>query len=240
MDQESVAPGLPVSEEAPPNQLRAESPVAAQAVVISRVTVNYVITAIVFFVLGSVVTSVVTSRSVEANRAENRELINQALAAVLSVGGANAAASPQGASPTSARFDVSADDDPSLGPVDAPVEIHANLGNTVIMITHDVDEAVLLSDRIVMMTNGPAATIGAVLDIELTRPRDRIALASDATMSEGAIFPPSAGKMMTSTPGGSATRGPSVVINSRRTPSLANSLAVAPMRPFGSITARAG
>ena len=38
------------------------------------------------------------------------------------------------------------------------------LGNTIIMITHDVDEAVLLSDRIVMMTNGPAATIGEVLD----------------------------------------------------------------------------
>ena len=41
---------------------------------------------------------------------------------------------------------------------DAVMEIHARLGNTMIMITHDVDEAVLLSDRIVMMTNGPAAT----------------------------------------------------------------------------------
>ncbi len=61
------------------------------------------------------------------------------------------------------------------------MEIHANLGNTVIMITHDVDEAVLLSDRIVMMTNGPSATIGTVLDIKLARPRDRIALANDAT-----------------------------------------------------------
>ncbi len=43
---------------------------------------------------------------------------------------------------------------------DAVMEIHARLGNTMIMITHDVDEAVLLSDRIVMMTNGPAARIG--------------------------------------------------------------------------------
>ena len=45
---------------------------------------------------------------------------------------------------------------------DSVMEIHAKLGNTVLMITHDVDEAVLLSDRIVMMTNGPAATIGQV------------------------------------------------------------------------------
>ena len=43
------------------------------------------------------------------------------------------------------------------------MQIHASLGNTVIMITHDVDEAVLLSDRIVMMTNGPSARIGEVL-----------------------------------------------------------------------------
>ena len=46
---------------------------------------------------------------------------------------------------------------------DTVMEIHAALGNTVLMITHDVDEAVLLSDRIVMMTNGPSATIGEVL-----------------------------------------------------------------------------
>lgn len=59
------------------------------------------------------------------------------------------------------------------------MEIHAELKNTVIMITHDVDEAVLLSDRIVMMTNGPAATIGEILEIDLPRPRDRVKLASD-------------------------------------------------------------
>ena len=62
---------------------------------------------------------------------------------------------------------------------DSLMEIHASLGNTVIMITHDVDEAVLLSDRIVMMTNGPAATIGDILHIDLPRPRDRLALADN-------------------------------------------------------------
>jgi len=59
------------------------------------------------------------------------------------------------------------------------MEIQAGLGNTVIMITHDVDEAVLLSDRIVMMTNGPSATIGTVLDVRLPRPRNRVQLADD-------------------------------------------------------------
>ncbi|WP_126974636.1 ABC transporter ATP-binding protein [Frigidibacter oleivorans] len=62
---------------------------------------------------------------------------------------------------------------------DAVMQIHARLGNTMLMITHDVDEAVLLADRIVMMTNGPSATIGEVLSVPLDRPRDRIALASD-------------------------------------------------------------
>jgi nitrate/nitrite transport system ATP-binding protein len=64
---------------------------------------------------------------------------------------------------------------------DSVMEIHARLGNTVIMITHDVDEAVLLSDRIVMMTNGPSATIGEVLDIALERPRKRLDLVDDPT-----------------------------------------------------------
>ena len=62
---------------------------------------------------------------------------------------------------------------------DSVMEIHGKLGNTVIMITHDVDEAVLLSDRIVMMTNGPAATIGEILDVPFARPRQRLGLADD-------------------------------------------------------------
>lgn len=62
---------------------------------------------------------------------------------------------------------------------DAVMEIHSRLGNTMIMITHDVDEAVLLSDRIVMMTNGPAARIGEILKVPIARPRNRIELASD-------------------------------------------------------------
>jgi nitrate/nitrite transport system ATP-binding protein len=64
---------------------------------------------------------------------------------------------------------------------DSVMEIHARLGNTAIMITHDVDEAVLLSDRIVMMTNGPAATIGEILDVPLERPRKRLDLVADAS-----------------------------------------------------------
>jgi len=51
---------------------------------------------------------------------------------------------------------------------------------TTVMVTHDVDEAVLLSDRIVMMTNGPAATIGEILEVKLPRPRARLTLAHDA------------------------------------------------------------
>ena len=57
---------------------------------------------------------------------------------------------------------------------DEVMKIHAKLGNTVIMITHDVDEAVLLSDRIVMMTKGPSARIGEVLSVDLERPRARL------------------------------------------------------------------
>jgi nitrate/nitrite transport system ATP-binding protein len=52
--------------------------------------------------------------------------------------------------------------------------------STVVMVTHDVDEAVLLSDKIVMLTNGPAATIGEVLSVDLPRPRNRVELADNA------------------------------------------------------------
>jgi nitrate/nitrite transport system ATP-binding protein len=67
---------------------------------------------------------------------------------------------------------------------DSVMEIQKDLGNTIIMITHDVDEAVLLSDRFVMMTNGPAATIGEILKIDLPHPRNRIELADDAKYNQ--------------------------------------------------------
>src|SRR5437667_6536154 len=57
---------------------------------------------------------------------------------------------------------------------DSVMALHQKLGNTVLMITHDVDEATLLSDRIVMMTNGPAACVGEILEVGLARPRDRV------------------------------------------------------------------
>ena len=62
---------------------------------------------------------------------------------------------------------------------DELMRIVATTGATVMMVTHDVDEAVLLSDRIVMMTNGPAATIGQVLRVDLPRPRNRVELVED-------------------------------------------------------------
>jgi nitrate/nitrite transport system ATP-binding protein len=62
---------------------------------------------------------------------------------------------------------------------DELLDIVAKTQATVVMVTHDVDEAVLLSDRIVMMTNGPAATIGDILHVELPRPRVRVALADN-------------------------------------------------------------
>jgi nitrate/nitrite transport system ATP-binding protein len=62
---------------------------------------------------------------------------------------------------------------------DELMRIVAETGSTVVMVTHDVDEAVLLADRVVMMTNGPAATIGEILDVDLPRPRDRLQLAND-------------------------------------------------------------
>jgi len=63
---------------------------------------------------------------------------------------------------------------------DELLKIVARTQSTVVMVTHDVDEAVLLSDRIVMMTNGPAATIGEILAVDLPRPRNRVELAEDA------------------------------------------------------------
>src|SRR5574343_198281 len=63
---------------------------------------------------------------------------------------------------------------------DELLKIVARTKATVVMVTHDVDEAVLLSDKIAMMTNGPAATIGEVPHVELPRPRSRVELSEDA------------------------------------------------------------
>ena len=59
------------------------------------------------------------------------------------------------------------------------MRIQESVQNTVIIITHDIDEAVLLSDRVIMMTNGPSATIGEILEVNIPRPRDRVALQSN-------------------------------------------------------------
>ncbi len=59
---------------------------------------------------------------------------------------------------------------------DSVMEIQKELDTTVVLITHDVDEAVLMSDKIVMMSNGPAAKVGELLEIDLERPRDRVEL----------------------------------------------------------------
>ena len=59
------------------------------------------------------------------------------------------------------------------------MHIQQELNTTIVLITHDVDEAVLLSDRVLMMTNGPAATVGEVLTVDLPRPRSRVQLADD-------------------------------------------------------------
>jgi len=59
---------------------------------------------------------------------------------------------------------------------DVLVEVWNRTKVTAIMVTHDVDEAILMADRVVMMTNGPRATIGKILKVDLPRPRDRKAL----------------------------------------------------------------
>jgi nitrate/nitrite transport system ATP-binding protein len=62
---------------------------------------------------------------------------------------------------------------------DELLKIVAKTRTTTMMVTHDVDEAVLLSDRIVMLTNGPAATIGQIQEVPLPRPRNRVELSND-------------------------------------------------------------
>jgi len=67
---------------------------------------------------------------------------------------------------------------------DELIGVMGKTGATVVMVTHDVDEAVLLSDRVVMMTNGPSATIGEILEVKLDKPRDRLKLAHDPQFAE--------------------------------------------------------
>ncbi|WP_312666450.1 ABC transporter ATP-binding protein [Pantoea sp. CTOTU49201] len=62
---------------------------------------------------------------------------------------------------------------------DSVMRIQQELNTTIVLITHDVDEAVLLSDRVLKMTNGPAAQVGDILNIDLPRPRSRVALADE-------------------------------------------------------------
>lgn len=56
------------------------------------------------------------------------------------------------------------------------MEVWSRTKVTAVCVTHDVDEAILLADRVVMMTNGPHATIGRIVDVNLPRPRTRKAL----------------------------------------------------------------
>ncbi|GGD63505.1 ABC transporter ATP-binding protein [Croceicoccus mobilis] len=67
---------------------------------------------------------------------------------------------------------------------DVLVEVWNRTKVTAIMVTHDVDEAILLADRVVMMTNGPQATIGKILKVDLPRPRDRKSLLEDPKFYE--------------------------------------------------------
>jgi len=73
---------------------------------------------------------------------------------------------------------------------DELLKIVAATKSTVVMVTHDVDEAVLLSDRIVMLTNGPSATIGEILEVDLPRPRERVTLAQHPSYAQyrGAVL----------------------------------------------------
>ncbi len=59
---------------------------------------------------------------------------------------------------------------------DQLIDLCAETHKTVLMVTHDVDEALLLADRIVLMTNGPAATVGEIVTVPFERPRDRLAI----------------------------------------------------------------
>jgi nitrate/nitrite transport system ATP-binding protein len=67
---------------------------------------------------------------------------------------------------------------------DQLIRLCAEMRKTVLMVTHDVDEALLLADRIVLMTNGPAATVGEIVTVPFERPRDRLAIIDDPKYHE--------------------------------------------------------
>jgi nitrate ABC transporter ATP-binding subunit len=67
---------------------------------------------------------------------------------------------------------------------DQLIQLCAATRKTVLMVTHDVDEALLLADRIVLMTNGPAASVGEILAVPFERPRDRLAIIADPVYGE--------------------------------------------------------
>jgi nitrate ABC transporter ATP-binding subunit len=67
---------------------------------------------------------------------------------------------------------------------DQLIRLCAEMRKTVLMVTHDVDEALLLADRIVLMTNGPAATVGEIVTVPFERPRDRLTIIDDSKYHE--------------------------------------------------------
>jgi nitrate/nitrite transport system ATP-binding protein len=67
---------------------------------------------------------------------------------------------------------------------DQLIQLCAETHKTVLMVTHDVDEALLLADRIVLMTNGPAATVGEIVTVPFERPRDRLTIIDDPKYHE--------------------------------------------------------
>jgi ABC-type nitrate/sulfonate/bicarbonate transport system ATPase subunit len=62
---------------------------------------------------------------------------------------------------------------------DTLLRVWEGTGRTVVMVTHDVDEALYLADRLVLMTDGPAATVGRIMTLPFDRPRSRSALLKD-------------------------------------------------------------
>jgi nitrate/nitrite transport system ATP-binding protein len=67
---------------------------------------------------------------------------------------------------------------------DEVLRLHSENNLTVFMVTHDIDEAVYCSDRVVMMNNGPKATIGQVLTVDLVRPRERMSVMESPRFAE--------------------------------------------------------